>query len=87
VRLLISNPGEVDAVLNVALLGQGGSRSSIEVRVPARRTVLVPTEFTSQAATDAVRIMASQGEIVPVMVGYSSDRAGYAVSAGIPFTE
>lgn len=85
VRLLVSNPGEVDAVLDVALLGQAGARSSIEIRVPARRTVLVPTEFTSQAPTDAVRIMALQGEVVPVMVGYSSDHAGYAVSAGIPF--
>lgn len=85
VRLLIANPGEVDALVDIALLGEGGARSSIQVRIPARRTVLVPTEFVSQAPTDAVRVVASQGEVVPVMVGYSSDRAGYAVSAGIPY--
>ena len=45
----------------------------------------VPEAFVAQAPTDAVRISATQGEVVPVMVGYSSDHAGYAVSAGIPY--
>lgn len=85
VRLLIANPGEIDAEVDVALLGAEGARSSTKVKVPARRTVLVPVEFISEAPTDAVRVAASQGEVVPVMVGYSADHTGYAVSAGIPY--
>jgi hypothetical protein len=84
VRLLISNPGSVDAKVNVSLLGQKGAGTDIAITVPAHRTVLVPTEFTNGAPLDALYVVAAQGTVVPVVAGYSSAGASYAVSAGIP---
>lgn len=84
VRLLLSNPGDVDAKAEVTLLGPEGTGSSTKVTVPAHRTTLVPTGFTTGAPLDAAMVKTSQGVVLPVFVGYSSDHAGYAVSAGVP---
>jgi hypothetical protein len=83
-RLLISNPGETDATVDVTLLGPDGMEAQTSVTVPARRTVLVPTAFTNREPLAAVQIHASQGQVVPVAVGYSLDHQAYAVSAGVP---
>jgi hypothetical protein len=89
VGLLISNPGSVDAVVNISLLGEQGVVLDTPpvpkfVTVPPHRTVLVPTDFTNGSPLDAMYVVAAQGAVVPVVAGYSSAGASYAVSAGIP---
>jgi len=82
-RLILANPDEVDAEVELSLLGEDGLGESVTVTVPARRTVLAPTDFTASAPLAAVRVHATQGGVVPVFVSYSQDRAGYAVSLGV----
>lgn len=84
VRLLISNPGSVDARVKVTLLGAQGVGRETTMIVPSHRTELVPTEFTNGAPLDAMYVVATQGAVVPVVAAYSSGRASYAVSAGVP---
>jgi len=84
VRLLISNPGSVDANVRISLLGEEGVGPVTTITVAAHRTALVPTEFTNGDPLDAMYVVATQGAVVPVVAGYSSEMAGYAVSAGVP---
>jgi hypothetical protein len=79
-RLLLTNPGEEDVKAHLTLLGANGK--STEVSVPARRTVLVPTEFTRAAPTMAVLVEVEGGGVAPVFVAYSEDGADYAVATG-----
>lgn len=80
-RLLLTNPGEEDVKARLTLLGAQGK--SMVVPVPARRTVLVPTEFTRAAPTMAVLVeVDGGGGIAPVFVAYSEDGADYAVATG-----
>lgn len=81
-RLLLTNPTDQEAKVELRLLGPDGA--STRVTVPARRTVLVPTDFTKKAPTAAVLVEASQAQVAPVFVAYSRDDVDYAVSVGVP---
>lgn len=81
--LLLQNPAETDAQVEMRLLGPDGPLEGPgTLMVPAGRTVRVGLrEFTDEAQVTAV-IEATAGAVVPAQVAL--DRTRYAVVVGVP---
>jgi hypothetical protein len=85
-RLVITNPGDETAEVSVTLLGEERpvQTEPAELSIRAGRTAVVPEDFMSRGTRSAAVVRASSGEVVPAFATYSSNRSGYAVSAGVP---
>lgn len=87
--IAVSNPGQETAEITLTYLTSGTEPppEPITVRVPALRTVAVPSEFVQARPLGAILAVASSGTFVPAAASYSLGREGYAayaVSLGVP---
>jgi Family of unknown function (DUF5719) len=87
--MVVANPGAspVEIRLSYLLSGTEAAPRPITIRVPALRTVAVPSKFVQERPLGAILAVASDGGFVPVAASYSLGRdgyAGYAVSRGVP---
>jgi hypothetical protein len=87
--LVLANPGDVDATVTLAALGETGveTPTPVTVNIPPGATVAAPKAFVEAAASDAIVAVARSGTFVPASASYSLGREGYAtyaVSTGVP---
>lgn len=90
--LILSNPGEVPAVVRLSLLpsGPGTVPPPVTVTIQPGRTVAGPKLFVTAKPFAAILAMAESGTLVPAAASYSLGQEGiatYAVSLGVPIPE
>jgi hypothetical protein len=87
--LVLTNPGEVPAVVTLRPLpaGERPGPDPVTIEIPAGRSVEAPKRFVEAAPAAAILAIASSGTFVPAASSYSRGREGmatYAVALGVP---
>jgi hypothetical protein len=87
--LILTNPGDVPAVVKLALLpsAAGTVPPPVSVTVPPGRTVAGPKLFVTAKPFAAILVTAESGTLVAAAASYSLGQDGnatYAVSLGVP---
>ena len=90
--LILTNPGDVPAVVRLSLLPStpGSVPPSVTVTVPPGRTVAGPKLFVAAKPFAAILLAAESGTLVPAAASYSLGQDGfatYAVSLGVPIPQ
>jgi hypothetical protein len=90
--LILANPGDVPAVVKLAVLpsGPGTAPPPVTVTVQPGRTVAGPKLFVTAKPFAAILITADSGTLVPAAASYSLGQDGiaaYAVSLGVPIPD
>jgi len=90
--LILSNPGDVPAVVTLSLLPSGPETvpPPVTVTIQPGRTVAGPKLFVTARPFAAILATAESGTLVPAAASYSLGQDGiatYAVSLGVPIPE
>jgi hypothetical protein len=90
--LILTNPGDVPAVVNLSLLpsAPGTVPPPVTVTIPPGRAVAGPKLFVTDEPFAAILATAESGTFVPAAASYSLGQDGnatYAVSLGVPIPD
>lgn len=90
--LILSNPGDVPAVVKLSLLPSGAKAvpPPVTVTIQPGRTVAGPKLFVTAKPFAAILAFAESGTLVPAAASYSLGQDGvatYAVSLGVPIPD
>ena len=90
--LILSNPGDVPAVVKLSVLpsGPGTIPAPVTVTIQPGRTIAGPKLFVTVKRFAAILATAESGTLVPAAASYSLGQKGiatYAVSLGVPVPE